>query len=429
MKQFMEKDFLLTTNTAKELFQSAAGLPILEYRSRLDPDTVTGNFRFDNIAQLWLSNAPDKWQLMRNRGVDEYYITGDASDYEKFQKWAETVPYLIAHPIYRQIHLELQRHFGSYEPLSPATAEQIWNRANAIITRENFTPSDLFRKFNVQVICTEASPENSLEAFRISGEDNRYSTKILPIFSVAPALNLCSDQFLSWLEEFGQCCSSEITDYFSFQSCLVERLLYFRSVGAVSAVQEVGSYESCSFEEAAAIFQKALEHKAISREELVRYRSNLLCFLGKKYADYNVVMMLDAKNPQAANLLYDLAKANKFPKTVWFGTNLNHLSPAHLPLHKLRIGLTQKDILNPQAVEEVFSFLLENGILSQWIGMSASSGDLLSPPMHELFRRFLCNRLAQPVENGDYPRYPTLLKKMAIDMIYHNSASFFHFPI
>ena len=142
-----------------------------------------------------------------------------------------------------------------------------------------------------------------------------------------------------------------------------------------------------------------------------------------------MVMMLDAKKPQAANLLYDLAKVNKFPKTVWFGANLNHLSPTRLPLHKLRVGLTQKDVVNPQTVEDVFAFLLENGILSQWIGLSASSGDLLSPPMHELFRRFLCNRLAQPVETGDYPRYPALLKKMASDIIYQNSVEFFHFPI
>ena len=163
MKEFMGADFLLSNKTAVELFSSIKDMPIIDYHCHLSPKEIAQNKTFSNITEIWLYGDHYKWRAMRSYGIDEYYITGDATDYEKFLKWASVVPMLIGNPLYHWTHLELQRFFGIYEPLSPLTADEIWNKANEIIKREDFNVFNIFKRFNVKALCTTDDPVDSLK--------------------------------------------------------------------------------------------------------------------------------------------------------------------------------------------------------------------------------------------------------------------------
>lgn len=463
MKQFLDKDFLLKTPTASTLFQAVAGLPIIDYHCHLIPQQIAENKRFNNITEIWLYGDHYKWRAMRSYGIDEYYITGEASDYEKFQKWAETVPYLIGNPLYHWTHLELQRFFGIYEPLSPATAEQIWNRANEIIAKDNFCVFEIFKKFNVEAVCTTDDPIDSLEYHQQIRTNELCTTKVLPTFRPDKALNIEREGFVEWVAALGEACSQEITDYFTLQSCLVERLLFFKSMGCVVTDHACDSmwYEDATFEEMDVIFKKGLRKESLTKSEIAKYKSNLLIFLGKKYSEYGFVMQLhmnvirnnnkamfkklgpdtgfdsindDPIAKELSQILGKMSEENKVPKTILYtlnpkdnyviGTMLGNFQGGGVK-GKLQFGsgwwfCDQKD-----GMQEQMKALANLGVLPTFVGMLTDSRSFLSYPRHEYFRRILCNLLGTWVEDGEYPNCPDLLKKIAKDISYYNAKSYF----
>lgn len=456
MKQFLTKDFLLESNTAKSLFQTAAALPIIDYRSHLRAEEIAMNKRYANIADLMLKNAPKKWQLMRSCGVDEYYITGDAGDYEKFQKWAEVLPNLIGHPIYTATHLQLQRLFQIYEPLSPATAEQIWNRANAILNKEYFTLRYVLKQLQVEVICTSEEPSDTLDWHRQILADELCLVKVLPTF--CPDALLCPDQpdFLQKIQKLEDVCSTQIADYAALQSCLTERLLYFKSLGSVTADQKfmLKHFSPVSLEEADRIFQKARSQTPLTPAEIDSYQSTLLLFLAKKYNEYQFVMELqlnpwespspcptvpagakEAAISDLSSFFQALYIENKLPKIMVFAHHPNDFIPLGNLMNsfcggnvrgKLQFTLGDCFAENHRVIRKLIQALASSGLLSVSAGFPIGTDHLLSYAAAQLPRRVLAQCMGEWVEAGEYPSYTELLKKIMQDIVYQNAKEYFN---
>ena len=431
MKQFSDKDFLLNTKTAKTLFQSIAGLPIIDCHSQLSPEAIAQNKTFRNITELWLSD-PKKQVAMRNYGVEEQYITGEADDYEKFQKWAEVVPNLLGSSLYHEIHLELQRIFGIYEPLSPATAERAWNRTGALLQSDRFCTFELLKKFNVQLICTPVDVAGSLVWHQKIAEEGLCPAKVLPIFSADKAASVGQKEFPGWITALEEVCSREIKDYFSLQSCLVERLLFFKSVGSKIATAQIPADLSmeADFEQADKIFQYAREEKPLSQTEIANFQSHLFCFLMKKYADYNFTAELVVKNVRDAQnaiaVLEQLSQQHSLPKIIFlpehssdYGALAKSITSSKL-CADLQLGLPGGLSYQKSVTEGILKQIAHYGILPKIISFSTGSDNFLSYPAHEYFRRVLCNYLGDLVEAGAYPNYPELLRKFATDISYQS---------
>ncbi|MBO5408529.1 MAG: glucuronate isomerase [Clostridia bacterium] len=431
MKQFSDKDFLLNTKTAKALFQNIAGLPIIDCHSKLSPEEIAKNKTFQNITELWLSD-PEKQAAMRRYKVEEHYITGEAGDYEKFRKWADVVPSLIGSALYHQTHLELQRIFGIYEPLSPATAERVWNRTSALLCSERFGAFELFKKFNVQLICTPVDVADSLVWHQKIAEEGVCPAKVFPTFSAQKAFDIGSKDFSQWVSSLEEVCSREIKDYFSLQSCLVERLLFFKSVGSKTAILRISSAigSEPSFEHTDAIFQKAREQKSLSQTEIAEYQAHLLSFLMKKYADYNFTAELELTDGDLSKntivCLTQLSKEHALPKIILsceqcsdYDTLAKAVGSADSS-YDLRLGVPSNLSYRKSAIHTVLTKTAEQGLLPKCTGFSTCSDSFLSYPAHEYFRRILCNYLGDLVEAGEYPNYPELLRKFATDIAYRN---------
>ncbi len=432
MKQFLDKDFLLNTNTAKTLFQSVAGLPIIDRQSNLSAEEIATNKTFKNITDLWLSDNK-RQALMRRYGIDEFYITGEAGDYEKFQKWAEVVPSLFGSTLYHETHLELQRFFGIYEPLSPATAERIWNRTSALIASEKFCAYELFKKFNVQLICTPVDAADTLVWHQKIAEEGTCPVKVLPVFSAEKALDIGSDAFPQWIAAMEDACSKEIKDYYSLQSCLVERLLFFKAIGCKTAIQNVSIQLSTdiSFEQADEIFKKAREQKQLSSQEIACYRAHLFGFLLTKYADYQVcaqVVIDDASiGSDTITFFENFSEKHVLPKLVLLPKKAADLAAIAKAADTCKIsanllyGCSDDMAYCKSDIQLLLGQIAAQGLLPKLIGFSTNSNSFLSYPSHEYFRRVVCDYLGEKVEKGEYPNYPELLKKFATDISYTNA--------
>ncbi len=436
MNRFSDKDFLLTTPTAKSLFQSIAGLPVIDCCCSLTAKEIAEGSCFDNISKLWLNGDPKKLQAMRAFGIDEYYITGEAGDYEKFQKWAETVPYLPQNPLYHRTHLELQRYFGIFDPLSPVTAEQIWNQANRVIAAGGFSASELFQKFNVETVCTPEDPVDSLLWHQKIAEDGICSAKVLPAFCPHNAFAIESPAFSDWLAQLEGVCSQAIESYASLQSCLTERLLFFKSVGGKTALQtlSLSLTEPATAEQADAIFRKAKNKQPLTQTETAAYQAHLLSFLAKKYQDYGFSLEIQAETAEAAlgvvTLLEKVNQEHKLPKIVIAPKNLSDANNLAKRIHQsniaglIRMGGCEEMFYQKDAIKEMLHMVATNGILPLFTGFSTGMNGILSYPAHEYFRRVLSDFLGDLVESGEYPNYIDLLKKFAKDIAYENKKQY-----
>lgn len=437
MKQFADKDFSLNTKTAESLFRSIGGLPLIDFHSRLSAEEIATNRTFRNITELWLSDE-EKLSAMRCHGIDEYYITGEAGDYEKFQKWAETVPNLLGSPLYQQTHLELQRFFGIYEPLSPATAERIWNCTNAQITSDNFTVYHLLQKFNVQLIGISQDACDSLEYFTKISEDGLCPAQVLPIFDLTNAMSIADQNFNQWLSILETVCSQEITDYSSLQSCLVERLLFFKSIGSKTAYQTFSGVLTpfATFEQADRAFQKKKKNLALTSQEIAEFQSHLFGFLCKKYRDYGFLAEIEVSDKTVVNsILYfleTLSSEHPIPKIVLSSNCASTYEKIaetifSSPISKdIQVSFFNEKLYQKNALRTVLSAISSYGLLPRFFGFSSGSKSLLSYPVHEYFRRILADFIGNLIEQGEYPNYPELTKKIAENIAYRNAKNSFN---
>ena len=295
MKTFMDSDFLLSTITAKKLFHEyAEGMPIVDYHCHINPQEIAEDRKFENITQVWLGGDHYKWRQMRSNGIDEYYITGGASDREKFQKWAETLALAIGNPLYHWSHLELQRYFGYTGYLNGDTAEEVWQLCNAKLQEDDLSVRNIIRRSGVKLICTTDDPADSLQWHKSLREDKSFEVQVLPAWRPDKAMNLEKPDYPSYIARLSEVSGVAIQDFSSLKAALLKRMDYFASFGCrVSdhALEYVMSLPA-SEEEVDAILKKALAGETVTKPETLKFKMAFLQFLAAQYHERGWVMQL-----------------------------------------------------------------------------------------------------------------------------------------
>lgn len=463
MKQFMDKDFLLNTETAKKLYhESAAEMPIFDWHCHLSPKEIYENKQPADIAELWLGGDHYKWRAMRSFGIDEKHITGDADSYEKFRAWAKVMPYCIGNPLYHWTHLELQRYFDIYEPLSEKTCDDIWEKANKKIASGGFTPRQLIESSNVKCICTTDDAADSLEYHKLISEDKSFNCKVIPAFRPDKALGVELATFLPWLADLEKISGVKIDSYKKMTEVLKSRIDFFDKMGCRASDHSL-LYIPCNRaddDELEIIFAKALNGETLNTAELDKYRTELFRFFAKQYAEKgwgceihigamrnNNTAMFNRLGPDAgydsicdrniaeglSRMMDSLAVENSLPKTILFALNPkdNYVLGAMLgnfqtseAASKIQLGSGWWFNDNIDGMREQLKTLSNLGILGKFVGMVTDSRSFLSYPRHEYFRRILCAMVGDMVENGLYP-YSDELEQIIKDISYNNAANYF----
>ncbi len=462
MKRFMGKNFLLDTETARELYHDyAADLPICDFHCHIPVQQIAENEPFTSIAQAWLGGDHYKWRAMRVAGVPEALITGDATDEEKFMAWAETMPKLIGNPLYHWTHLELQRYFDIDDPLSPRTAADIWNECNRQIV--DMTPQSLIAQSNVKIVCTTDDPVDSLEWHQRLRTSNESGAEILPAWRPDKALNIDQPTFGPWLLQLENAVGFAIGDFETLKRALALRLEFFHASGcrlsdhALDTVPQ--SVPSDAMAQEAFVAMK--RGGAVLGQLSDAYRATLLTFLAGEYsrlgwtmqlhigalrnmnrpmfaklgpdtgfdaiADGPVIRPLSAllsammeKGPLPRTLLFTLNDKDNYPLGALVGAMQRDGAAGHVGFgpawwfHDQRDGMAK----HMRALANVTP-------ISEFIGMTTDSRSLLSYTRHEYFRRIFCNQLANWVENGEYPEDYRALEMIVRKVCYENAMSLF----
>ena len=466
MKAFMDKDFLLETETAQKLYHEyAVNMPILDYHCHINPQEIAEDRKFENITQVWLGADHYKWRQMRSNGVEEKYITGDASDREKFQKWAETLERAIGNPLYHWSHLELQRYFGYYGALNGETAEEVWNLCNAKLQEDGMSARNLIRQSNVTLVCTTDDPVDSLEWHEKIAADESFEVRVLPAWRPDKAMNLEKTDYLEYLKKLEVVSGVKIDSFASLIEALRIRMDYFAEHGC--SVSDHGleyvMYAPASEEEIEAIFAKRLRGEAVSRADELQFKTAYMVALGREYHKKNWAMQLHygvkrdnngmifgklgpdagidcinnyAPSSEMADYLNALAITDELPKTILYSLN-----PTDNAAIGTIIGCFQSEEArgkiqqgsawwfndNKQGMIEQMTSLANLGLLGNFIGMLTDSRSFLSYTRHEYFRRIMCNLIGGWVENGEYPADEKVLGRMVQDISYNNAVRFFGF--
>lgn len=463
MKNFMDENFLLSNETAVELYHHyAKNMPICDYHCHLNPKEIWENKSFENLTELWLYGDHYKWRAMRSNGISEDYITGSASDYDKFKAWAKTIPYTIGNPLYHWTHLELQRYFGIYETLNEENADAIWEKANAMLAQADFTVRQLIKKSNVKLICTTDDPTDSLEYHQKISQLDDFDVKVLPTFRPDKALNIRMEGFREWIAGLGKVCGKTITTYNDLLGALEQRIQYFHETGCRLSDHSFAAvpYVEADLNEVAKIFDRAMGLEVISTEEEQKYQTQLLKFLGKNYAELGWTMqlhigamrnnntrMFEKIGPDTGfdsihdlNIAYgvsrfmdSLDKENCLPKTVLYtlnpkdnyvlGSMAGNFQGDDIP-GKIQFGAAWWFNDQRDGMVQQMTALANLGLLSRFIGMLTDSRSFVSYPRHEYFRRILCNLIGEWVENGEFPRNMKLLGTIVEGISYNNAIQY-----
>lgn len=466
MKQFLDDNFLLQSKTAQILYHEfAKQMPIIDYHNHLLPDQIAEDKNFENITQVWLYGDHYKWRAMRANGIDEHYITGAASDWEKFEKWAETVPYTLRNPLYHWTHLELQRYFGIHEVLSSANARKIYDECNAKLQTKEYSVQGLLCKMNVKMLCTTDDPLDSLE-YHQQLKNSGIALRVLPAFRPDKAMNADDVAGLNlYIDKLAALTETTITDYDTYLTALKSRHDYFSANGA--SVSDHGLEqiyaEDYTEDEVKAIFLKIRKNEAISLEENLKFKSAMLFTFAlwdheKGWVQQyhlgalrnNNTRLLSSLGPDTgfdsigdfpqgkslAKFLNKLDLENKLTKTI-----LYNLNPADNELMATMIGNYQDGTVagkvqwgsgwwfldQKQGMINQINALSNLGLLSQFVGMLTDSRSFLSFPRHEYFRRILCDLFGTDVENGELPYDKEWLGKVIQDICYNNAKTYFNF--
>jgi glucuronate isomerase len=463
-KLFMGEDFLLQTKTAELLYNEyAKQMPIIDYHCHLSPQQIAEDIKFENITQAWLYGDHYKWRAMRTSGVDESYCTGNKSDYEKFEKWAATVPYTMRNPLYHWTHLELKRYFGIEEILNANTAKLVYDNASAQIQTDAFSIKNLIRKMNVKVICTTDDPIDSLEYHKTLAESG-FEVKIKPAFRPDKAMEVASAaNFVAYVKKLEAVTNLAVSTFNDYLFALQNRHDFFASMGcSVSdhGLEEI-YVEDFTGQEIESIFAKVYGGKDLNVLEQRKFKSCMLLHFAEWDWEKGWVQqyhlgalrnnnsrMLSKLGPdtgwdsigdfsQAAALakfLNKLDSEDKLAKTI-----LYNLNPADNELMASMIGnfndgsvagkiqfgsgwwfLDQKDGIIKQ-----LNALSNMGLVSRFVGMLTDSRSFLSFPRHEYFRRILCNLFGDEIENGELPNDTKWVGQIIQDICYSNANDYF----
>ena len=353
MKKFMDEDFLLSTQTAQKLYhEHAEKTPILDYHCHINPEEIAKDRQFENITQVWLGGDHYKWRQMRSNGVDEKYITGDAPDREKFQKWAETLEKAIGNPLYHWSHLELKRYFGYDGCLNGETAEEVWNLCNEKLKTPEMSVRNLIRQSGVTLLCTTDDPADSLEWHKVIAEDDSFEVQVLPAWRPDKAMNIEKPDYADYLKKLGTAAETEIHTFADLKAALKKRMAFFDSMGcrASDHALEYVMYAPASDEEVETIFAKRLGGEMLTKAEELKFKTAFMLFVGKEYARLGWAMQLHygckrdnnvfryeqlgpdtgydcidnyAPSGQMADFLNALNASDELPKTIIYSLNPN----------------------------------------------------------------------------------------------------------
>ena len=464
MTQFLHDDFLLQNETARMLYhQTASKLPIVDYHCHLDPQAIYEDKLFENITQLWLGGDHYKWRLLRSNGVDEYYITGDAPDREKFQKFAETLPRCIGNPMYHWCHLELKNYFGYGGTLNGDTAEEVWNLCNGLLKTKDFSARSLICRSNVAMVGTTDDPVSDLKWHKLLAESD-FAAKVCPSFRPDPALNCHKPGFAAYIKQLGEAAGMEIRCAADVAKALTCRMEYFAEQGCRASDHGLDyvMYREGTAEQVEAAFQKGIGGEPLTVEETEMYQTCLLLHCGREYARLGWAMQLHFscfRNPNSrmfaklgpdcgfdciavtdsAAALHSLMNAlditNQLPKTIlyslnpaddqWLDTLLGAYQGTEVP-GKIQHGSAWWFNDNKTGMTNQLISLAQLGILGNFIGMLTDSRSFLSYARHEYFRRILCNLIGGWVENGEYPGDMEYLAALVADICCNNAKRYFN---
>ena len=465
MKKFMDKDFLLATETAKKLFAACKDEPIFDWHCHLSPKEIYENKTPADLTELWLAGDHYKWRAMRSLGISEKYITGDAPSYEKFKAWAGAMPYLIGNPLYHWTHLELQRYFGIEEPLSPKTCDLIWNKSKEMIAAGGFEPRTLIEKSNVVCVATTDDPADSLEYHKLIAADAGFKCKVIPAYRPDKAIAIENPTFVPWLKALSQRVGREISSYAEMKAALCERMDFFKQMGCRASDQALAAvpFVSATEAELAAIFAKGAAGEALTEREIDAYKTDMLIFLGREYHKRGFAMELhigamrnnntamfrklgpdtgydsidDLPTARGLSRVLDaLAVTDQLPKTILFTLNpiMNYMLGSMLgnfqnddAVCKIQFGSGWWFNDNIDGMNAQLRAFMNLGAVSKFVGMITDSRSFLSYPRHEYFRRILCNLIGEWVEDGEFPADPDALAQIVMDICYNNTKEFFRF--
>ncbi len=466
MKTIIDKDFVLTNETAKKLYHEyAADLPIIDYHCHIIPQQIADDVQFENITQIWLYGDHYKWRAMRTNGIPENEITGDVSDWDKFNNWAKTVPYTLRNPLYHWTHLELKKPFGVETLLDGDSAKEIWDTCNAKLQTPEFSCKGLIKQANVEIICTTDDPIDSLE-YHKKIKDSGFETKVLPTWRADKTMAIDNlDDFNTYVNTLAEVAGVAIESYDDFLKAIQIRQDFFDEMGCKLSDHGLDRFfcDEYTIDEIKAIFTKARKGESLTTEEINKYKSAVLYKLAEMdhakgwtqqfhigaIRNNNTFMYNklgadtgfdsigdDLVARDMSKFLNSLATEEKLTKTI-----LYNLNPSHNEVYATMLGnfqdgeiagkiqwgsgwwfLDQKD-----GMEKQMNALSNLGLLSRFVGMLTDSRSFLSYSRHEYFRRILCNLLGEDVEKGLIPNDQKLLKEIVQGICYYNAKNYFNF--
>ena len=467
MTPFMNQDFLLKTETAKKLYhEHAAVMPIIDYHCHINPQEIYEDKRYDSITQVWLGGDHYKWRAMRSCGVAEHYITGDASLAEKFQKWAESMPNLIGNPLYHWTHLELQRYFGIYEPLTGDNAMEIYEKCNAILAQPDMSARGIIRKSNVKLLCTTDDPADDLRWHELMAADPTMPAVVLPAFRPDKAMRADKADFPQYVAKLEAVVGYSIDTMEDMRRALAQRVDYFEAHGCRTADHglDYAFYVEATEEQLNDIFARAKAGEGITWDEQLAYHTALLLSVGQSYQKYDWVNQLhfgcirdnsrkmfaklgpdtgfdainDASNALGlSRLLSALEENGALTRTILYSLN-----PSDNGVVGTLMGCFQSDSPIPGKIQQGSAWwfndhkpgmeaqmisLMSLGAMGTFNGMLTDSRSFLSYTRHEYFRRILCNLFGRMVEDGEYPADLDRLGKMVENISYNNTLRYFRF--
>lgn len=467
---FITENFLLPNQAAVRLYHEyARDLPIIDYHCHLPPQQVASDHRFGNLTQIWLYGDHYKWRAMRAAGVPEQFCTGTASDWEKFQKWAETVPKTLRNPLYHWTHLELKRPFGiSDRLLNPQTARSVWDECNALLARDEFSCRGIMRQMNVVLVCTTDDPTDSLEHHAAIAADPSMTIQVLPTFRPDKAMAVeCPATFNVWVDRLSTIADLDIKDYATFMEALRKRHAFFHAMGCRLSDHGLELVDAEDFKESdiRTIFRTVRNGQPLEADQITRFKSAMLYefavmdhergwtqqfHLGALRnnnsrafktlgPDTGFDSMADGLLGRSLSRFLDrLESENRLAKTILYNLNpsvndliatmIGNFQDGSCP-GKMQYGsgwwfLDQKDGMQRQ-----LETLSNQGLLSCFVGMLTDSRSFLSYTRHEYFRRILCNLLGTEMEQGLLPNDMDLIGRMVQDICYHNASRYFGFDL
>lgn len=464
---FIHENFLLTNKTAQILYhEHASKMPIIDYHCHLPVNEIAENIKFKNITHVWLYGDHYKWRAMRTNGVNEKFITGNASDKEKFFKWAETVPYTIKNPLYHWTHMELKKPFGiSDKLLNPETAEEIWNRCNELLQQDDFSTQGLIKQWNVEVICTTDDPVDSLEHHK-KIKEKPFGTKVIPAFRPDKAMAVENiDEFHKYLKKVEEASNISINNFNDFITAIRKRHDYFHENDCRLSDHgiETAYAEDYTENEIKLIFEKILIRKELTQIEILKFKSAMMYEFGimdheKGWVQQlhigalrnNNSRMFKTLGPDTgwdsigdfeiarplAKFLDRLDSQNKLTKTIIYNLNpadnelmatmIGNFQDGSVP-GKLQYGSAWWFLDQKSGIEKQIDALSNMSLLSRFIGMLTDSRSFLSYSRHDYFRRILCNILGEEIEKGLIPNDIKLVGKIVEDISYNNARNYFDF--